>query len=287
MKRTRHPRVERGNSESESPRLPGAHPRGVATLEAELLSAEPREHAFALRISPLNLFQTVGIWRSLRPGSGRTLLLEGALDTRRHTARGEEAIAWLRRSTVTRLGREIEPAPCSHPAGDLGLWRLPAMLLVDDPEFEWLADSLPWNCLSAVRIEGEVEASDASAFARCIAAGRFAIEGDIRALASFELRGDGHARFAARSMRPIAAIVAEDLAFYVAAVLRCQPELVSRPALAEIGRLLSQTGRILIRPEETDVFGSSIDIGVCTAREERAADRSIVYDLPSDSWHHD
>jgi hypothetical protein len=281
--------VDRGNPESESPRLPGAHPHGVATLEAQLLgaAAAAEEGIFQLRISPLNLFQTVGIWRSLKPRSAQTLVLAASLDGRMRTLRGDEALGWLRRSASARFGREIEAIPADPAVAGGEAWSLPSMLLLDDHEFEWFADTLPWLSLSAVRLEGEVEAADALAFARYAAAGEATLAADVRSLASLELSAGGVARFAARSMRPIAAVVAEDLAFYVAAVLRCQPELVSRPNLGEIGRLLAETGRILVRPEETDVFGSSIDIGVSTAGPEQAAGHSIIYDLPSDSWHHE
>lgn len=284
--------MDRGNPESESPRLPGAHPQGVATLEAQLqgAAAAAEEGIFQLRISPLNLFQTVGIWRSLKSRSAQTLVLGASLDGRMRTLRGDEALGWLRRNAVGRLGREIdaiETLPSASAMAGMEPWSLPSMLLLDDHEFEWFADTLPWLALAAVRLEGEVEAADALAFARFAAAGEATLAADVRSLASLELAADGGARFAARSMRPIAAVVAEDLAFYVAAVLRCQPELVSRPSLGEIGRLLARTGRILVRPEETDIFGSSIDIGVSTAGPEQAADHSIVYDLPSDSWHHE
>jgi hypothetical protein len=285
--------VDRSNPESEPQRLPGSHPVGLAALDARVEAVRGRiaEEAFdgesdalgamRLEISPLNLFQSVSVWRSLRPRRARTLVLSGRLDERRRERRAEEALAWLRRESTARLGRCVDSL--DEPAG---AWGLPSMLLLEDTEFEWIADTLPWKTFEAVRIEGEVEAADALAIRRAIAGGGTSIEGDLRALAGLRLRPDGGAEFLARSLRPLAALVAEDLAFYLAAVLRCGPESISRPASAQVSRLLACSGRILVRPEETDVFERSIDIGVSTARQgEHAADRSLIYDLPSDSWH--
>jgi hypothetical protein len=287
------PTVDRSNPESEPQRLPGSHPVGLAALDARVealrgaLCEEPLDGdaeapgAIRLEISPLNLFQSVAVWRSLRPRRARTLVLSGSLDERLRERRAEEALAWLRRESIARLGRCVDSLDESA-----GAWGLPSMLLLEDTEFEWVADTLPWKRFEAVRIEGEVEAADALAIRRTIAGGGTALDGDLRALAGLCLRPDGGAQFLARSLRPLAAIVAEDLAFYLAAVLRCGPESVSRPAASQVGRLLACSGRILVRPEETDIFERSIDIGVSTAREgEHAADRSLIYDLPSDSWH--
>jgi hypothetical protein len=44
---------------------------------------------------------------------------------------------------------------------------------------------------------------------------------------------------------------------------------------------------LTVRPIETQIFSTSIDVGVNTSRErfDAPARRSLIYDRPSDSWH--
>jgi len=121
-----------------------------------------------------------------------------------------------------------------------------------------------------------------------VARGRPSMEGDIRAVASLSLDERGTLAFAARSQRPALRLVAEDLALYLAAVLRRDPDDIPRPPAPLVHRLLDATGTIAIRPAETEVYPGSVDVGVATGGVEGGpATFGLIYDIPSASWHAD
>lgn len=271
--------MDRELPDREDARTPGHHPVGLAPLEARIVAAVPDPSADAmppatLRIRPMHLSQALAVWSSELPAPAWTVVVEASFDP----AAGD-------RREIDRLVRRSEDRFGRKGSGALGAdGSLDRALLLEDEEFEQLVGAAAWRSMTAIRIEGPVEASDVEAILAAIAAGRPAISGDLRAVASVRIEPGGGLEFAARSMRPIARLVAEDLACYAAAVLRCAAEEVSRPPLHQVLRLLESSGSICVRPEETDVFAESIDVGIATSAG-RPADRSLIYDLPSDTWH--
>lgn len=273
--------MDREMPEREDARTPGHHPVGLAPLEARIVAAVPDQAAgeesppATLRIRPMHLSQAIEVWTHELPSPAWTVVVAAAIEE--GSAVDRESIAAMARRSRERLGA-LPAAVVS------GATQEP--LLLDDEEFELLAGAASWRSLTAIRVEGPVDAGDVEAIVATIRAGRPAIRGDLRAVASLRIEAGGGLEFAARSMRPIARLVAEDLACYAAAVLRRSAEDVSRPPLHQVLRLLESSGSISVRPEETDVFAESIDVGVSTAASaDRPADRSLIYDLPSDTWH--
>ncbi|MCH2148737.1 MAG: hypothetical protein MK095_04825, partial [Phycisphaerales bacterium] len=84
-------------------------------------------------------------------------------------------------------------------------------------------------------------------------------------------------------------VVGELLCSYAAAQ-RSQPvTALSRPEPGLIRALLSISGTLCIRPIETELYSTWIDIGIntCPQRSIAPANTSIIYDTVGHSWHGD
>ncbi|MGA0285924.1 MAG: hypothetical protein ACO3QA_02710 [Phycisphaerales bacterium] len=273
-----------GDRHPEGTRPPGSHPMGLRTLEARMVASGVRgDRAVRLHIDPMHISAATGIWRSVAPDRCRNLLLRGEIALETLADGVSRELGRLRTRSRVEFGLEIDTR---------GLKRrgepLPGPIVLNDDEFDWIAESLTWVSLEAVRIEGPVDPGDVMAMEAMVARGRPSMEGDIRAVASLSLDERGTLAFAARSQRPALRLVAEDLALYLAAVLRRDPDDIPRPPAPLVHRLLDATGTIAIRPAETEVYPGSVDVGVATGGVEGGpATFGLIYDIPSASWHAD
>ena len=64
-------------------------------------------------------------------------------------------------------------------------------------------------------------------------------------------------------------------------------ESIASPDLGLVDSILHRTGTISIRPIETEVFSSFMDVGISTIGPVTPADSTLIYDIFSDSWHGD
>ena len=80
-------------------------------------------------------------------------------------------------------------------------------------------------------------------------------------------------------------IVAESFRHYVAALRQRPIKTIAAPESWMMQRLLATDGIISVRPVETEVFSTSIDIGICTTDRDGPANCSLIYDVPANSWH--
>ena len=64
-------------------------------------------------------------------------------------------------------------------------------------------------------------------------------------------------------------------------------ENIAPPDLGLVDSILHRTGTISIRPIETEVFSTFMDIGISTIGPATQADYTLIYDIFSDSWHGD
>ncbi len=64
-------------------------------------------------------------------------------------------------------------------------------------------------------------------------------------------------------------------------------ESVSSPDLGLVDNLLARTNSISLRPIETEVFSSFVDMGISTSKQTDPADISTIYDIHSDTWYGD
>jgi hypothetical protein len=138
-----------------------------------------------------------------------------------------------------------------------------------------------------VAIDGPIESRDAQVVNKCIDAGKSPLLCELRATAALEVLGDRNVVLHSRSRDQALAMVAENFRHYLAARMERPLSNFSAPQTWHIERLLDESGMLTVRPIETQIFSTSIDVGVNTSRERfgAPAKRSLIYDRPSDSWH--
>jgi hypothetical protein len=165
----------------------------------------------------------------------------------------------------------------SEDESDWGPW--------DDEALERVASIVQLRRLSIVRIDGPIEPRDAAAMARAVAAERSPLEVEMRAVAGVEV-SESLVSAELRTEEQALVVVGENLRHYLAALCDRPAHRFAAPHLPLLHELMESDG-FTIRPIETQVFSTFIDIGVCPTADEptQPASRSLIYDLPSDSWH--
>ena len=229
---------------------------------------------FALQLEPMRAVDALDPWGRLLPSAAaRTLVI------RRTSGRGSAgdddhlSLAAL----ADRLGLPIADRLDEE------------QLVLDTAALRELAAVTALDGLLVVLIEGPIERGDGLAISRAVRAGRSPLEGDLRAIAALEVRHDRAVMFETRDIDQAAAFVAENFRHYLAALQGRPVERIAAPELALVERMLDRTGRMTVRPIETEVYSASIDVGISTSSngELRPADGSLIYDIPSNSWHGD
>lgn len=139
----------------------------------------------------------------------------------------------------------------------------------------------------AVLVEGPVEPADAAAIGRSLEAGYGALEGDLRAIASARVQNDRTTVIETREAEDAVRFFGATLRRYVAAVMKRAVEDVALPDEGLLLKVLERTGHVTIRPLETEMYATFIDIGMSTACDVEAgpADTSLIYDRVSNTWH--
>ena len=79
-------------------------------------------------------------------------------------------------------------------------------------------------------------------------------------------------------------LVATAISHYGSAMIG---EPIAHPDLGLVDSILHRTGTISIRPIETEVFSSFMDVGISTLDPLTPSDTTLIYDIHSDSWHGD
>ena len=159
--------------------------------------------------------------------------------------------------------------------------------VLDDESLRRLVRRSSPHELLAVLIDGPVEHRDVDAILSAIRAGRSALEMEIRAVAAMRVMGDGSIVLQTRVHRSADIFVAEALRNYLADLRRRPATEVSAPEIGLIDALFARSGRIDVRPIETEIYSTSIDIGISTASngEIKPANESLIYDICSNTWH--
>jgi hypothetical protein len=160
-------------------------------------------------------------------------------------------------------------------------------LVLDEASVRELVSLCQPTRLLVVAIDGPIESRDAQVVNKCIDAGKSPLLCELRATAALEVLGDRNVVLHSRSRDQALAMVAENFRHYLAARMERPLSNFSAPQTWHIERLLDESGMLTVRPIETQIFSTSIDVGVNTSRERfgAPAKRSLIYDRPSDSWH--
>ncbi len=136
----------------------------------------------------------------------------------------------------------------------------------------------------AACVDGPIETGDADAIVEAVSGSHSPLRSDVRMQSIVtSTNGDGiHAHV--RNYDDALIIASSAIAQYASSLLG---ESVSQPELGLIDYLLGQTGYISIRPVETEIYSSFVDIGVSTSDSSQPANATIIYDLVSGTWHGD
>ncbi|MCI0631650.1 MAG: hypothetical protein L0Y44_13455, partial [Phycisphaerales bacterium] len=196
---------------------------------------------------------------------------------------GMEQSAWRDGEAETPLS-EIARRLAIEPIGVIDA----TQLVMDEVSVRELVCLCQPTRLLIVAVEGEVDASDARAMNSAVEASRSPLLAELRAVAALEVLGDRSIVLHCRSRNTALTLMAENFRHFLAAVTSRPAGRFHAPQPWQIERLMGCSGAITIRPIETQVFSTSIDVGINTSAKERfsrPADRALIYDLPSGTWH--
>jgi hypothetical protein len=161
------------------------------------------------------------------------------------------------------------------------------LVVMDETGLRQLVSLCQPSRLVVVMVRGEVDERDVAAVNRAIQDGRSPLLVEVRAEYAIEVLGDRSIVLHARARATTLALIAENFRHYLAAVCNSPAAVFGVPEQWQLERLLDESGALTIRPIETQRFSTSIDVGINTTRERfsKPADRSLIYDLPSHTWH--
>ncbi len=146
-------------------------------------------------------------------------------------------------------------------------------ILCGDGETKWVA------C-----VHGPIEAGDAKAIVREVSSSLSPLCADFRmqsVVTSTENLGvSAHVREYDDALMLASTAMARFMSDLVG-------ENVNEPDLGVMDALLYKTGSISLKPIESEIFASFVDVGISTSEGNEPADTSAVYDIHSDSWHCD
>lgn len=157
----------------------------------------------------------------------------------------------------------------------------------DDLGFAEVLSTRTFEELRAVRIAGPVEVRDVAALANAAERGDSLLDFECRAVVSVHLRGDRVLEMDVRDEEIAYALVAEHFRHYLAALCNRPVGHYALPEAALIASLLADDQGITVRPIESDIFSTFVDIGICTTADDPQgpAERSLIYDRVSHTWH--
>jgi len=254
-----------------SPRGPRRNPRKSLAASLAPMQVDLRETSFGwpLDLSPI---QAIDVLQALKLGD----------DTSIHFLVNMEQSAWRdgdRELTIAEIAQRVAIQPIATLSPD--------QLVLDQTSLLQLVSLCQPSRLVVVAVEGEIDARDAQAIEGAIAANRSPLLAEIRAVAAVEVLGDRSVVVHSRSKSLPLKLVADNFRHYLAALTNTPAAHFEAPEPWHIERLLSLNGMLTVRPIETQQFSTSIDVGVNTAKERfsKPADHSLIYDIPSNTWH--
>lgn len=141
-----------------------------------------------------------------------------------------------------------------------------------------------------VAIEGPIEPADAVAIERAVDLGQSPLDAEVRAIAAIRVT-EGRVLEAHARHREIAErFIAQAFRRYLANLRGGAVARIASPEPGLIARLTDRRDEFLVRPIETEVYSTSVDIGIThhdDAGTVLPADLSLIYDVYSNTWHGD
>ncbi|MCH2143727.1 MAG: hypothetical protein MK082_01135 [Phycisphaerales bacterium] len=224
-----------------------------------------------LAISPFRIEDLLSIWRTGSTGSGNLNVILDCEVTDARVDNGLDVLRELHRHTVDLVGPDTAEG----------------LLILDDDALDVYARSFAIKELALVRIDGPIDRGDIIAMLSSTSQGCSPLDVELRGVAATEFVQDGPTILESRQIDVVASALGTDLARYVESVLRVPCGEIPKPPDSAVMRLLAKSGSILVRPQDTELLGNNVDVGICTSpRNQRVAiDTSLVFSRPDGTWH--
>lgn len=255
----------------------------LTPMQAQL---EETRYGWSLQMSPIRAFDALRIWTRLAADAQEShgeepvsLLFDVGVDSNAGArGRGSTAIESLP-DVADRMGIETVDRFNTDVFG--------SQLVLDELSLRELVGMIDTTRLRSVLVAGPIEQRDGKAMAQAIEAGHSALDVEFRAVASLEVTHDRLAQLHTRQRDHALLLACENFRHYLAAVRQRPVGEITAPQPHQLERLLSLTGSITVRPIETEIYSTSVDVGISTETNEQTlpADHSLIYDIPSDTWH--
>ncbi|MBI69416.1 MAG: hypothetical protein CMJ38_05300 [Phycisphaerae bacterium] len=133
-------------------------------------------------------------------------------------------------------------------------------------------------------INGPVEVSDADAILNEVNNSDLPLVADFRMQSVITATEHEGVSAHVRDYDEALLLIASALAQYVGSIMKAS---VSLPDLGLVDALLEQSDLLSIKPIETEVYSTFIDIGISASDGSVPASMAAIYDIYSDSWHCD
>lgn len=130
-------------------------------------------------------------------------------------------------------------------------------------------------------VDGPIELGDANAIIASISSSNSPLEAECRMHSMIASVSQGGISAHVRKYDDALALVSESFRQYASNLLNCN---ASSPDLGLMATLFERGDDISVRPIESEVFSTFLDVGVSSS-PECAADQALIYDIHSDSWH--
>jgi len=224
-----------------------------------------------LAISPFRIEDLLAIWNSCSPGEGHLNVIMDCEVTESLVPDGLDVLRSLHRRTIEMVGPDTAEG----------------LLVLDDAALETYVRSFAIRELALVRVAGPLERGDVTAMLSSTAQGRSPLDVELRGIAATEFRTDGPTIIESRDVQTVASALGADLARYVESVLRVPNGEIPDPPDSAVMRLLARSGSIIVRPQDTELLGNNVDVGICTSPRTRKGeiDTSLVFSRPDGTWH--
>lgn len=270
--------VKRGRKQISSPAL--------SSMTAMLCETD---FGWSLKLSPMRAFDALRIWSGLANSEAACSLLHDVTLAEVKVGRHRAASRLPHESTASKTVVEL--------AEHLGIPYIEQFgghrIVLDDLSLRELVGMTNIRKMKCVLVDGPIEPRDADAIARAAERGQNPLAVEFRAIAAMTVDDDRHITLETRTRQQSVQLVAENFRHYLGAVSDRPFDEFGSPEPWQVERLLEVSGSLTVRPIETDVFSTSIDVGISTAApdhpdgepESGPADQSLVYDLPSRTWH--
>jgi hypothetical protein len=226
---------------------------------------------YALTVEPMRAVDALKPFLQLAPTEFGLTLLCGEVDQAAGSTRDDRSVASIARQHGINVVEQFTERS----------------VLVDEQALRALASRAQLDGLTAILIDGPVEQSDVDAIDAAVAQGGSALDAELRAVAAMHVLEDRVVTLETRESRDASRLAAENFRHYLAALRGRPSRQFAAPEAAIVERLLEYSGEIAVRPIETEIFSTSIDVGVSTQPEgdTHPADQSLIYDVYSNSWH--